>query len=178
MQKNIRISCVLVIGFLVSLATASAQQDEAPVVATHLEGPLHVLTCNGNAQMIASIGEDGTLLVDTGYAATAEAVREKLTELGSGPVTMIVNTHGDADHVGGNAVLGKEAVILSHSATRRRMTSYFALPAADTAGAPNLTTEGKTTLRFNGDIINVLPFPGGHSPILRLWPGHPDQGKH
>ncbi len=142
---------------------AAAQQTTAPVVATHLDGPLHVLKCNDNAQVLASIGEDGTLLVDTGYVQTADALRKELTELGSGSVNIIVNTHSDLDHVGGNAVLGKSATVLAHPVTRLRMSTFFALPEIPGEEIPNLTIAGEATLQFNGDVIKILPFPGGHT---------------
>jgi len=155
---------VLVLPFAVA-PPAVAQNTEPPpsVEVSHIVGPLHQLRCNGNVGVIASIGEDGTLLVDTGYAATAAAVREELTKLGSGPVRIIVNTHGDGDHVGGNAALADDAVIVAHPEVGRRMGTYFALPAVETAGEPTVTLDGGAAIQFNGEHIRVIPFPGGHT---------------
>ena len=122
------IMALVTLALLISPA-ASAQEDAPPppVTITHLTGPLHLIECNGNAHMVASIGEDGTLLVDTGYAGTAEAVAAALDELGAGPVRVIVNTHGDPDHVGGNAALGTTAQRLAHPWVRGQMGTFFAL---------------------------------------------------
>ena len=139
---------------------AQEADQPPPVEVSHLTGSLHILLCNGNAQIVASIGPDGTLLVDTGFGATAGAVKEALAGLGSGPVRVIINTHGDADHVGGNAVLGSDAVIIAHPAVRRLMGTYFALPAATTDGMPDIAAEDGATLYFNGDVIRLLPVPG------------------
>jgi glyoxylase-like metal-dependent hydrolase (beta-lactamase superfamily II) len=146
-------------------AEAAAQIADAPppVEVSKLEGNLYFLRCNGNVGVIAFTGEDGTLLVDTGYSATAAAVREELRKLDSGPIRFIVNTHGDGDHVGGNAVLGDGAVIISHPEVVRRMGSYFALPAVDAGGRPMMTLNAAASLRFNGDLIRLLPIPGGHT---------------
>ncbi|MCP4902226.1 MAG: MBL fold metallo-hydrolase [bacterium] len=161
---NLRRVCFVLFCFLIAnVGLAAAQHESAPVVARHLVGPLHILKCNDNAQVLASIGEDGTLLVDTGYPQTADAVRKELTELGSDSVDFIVNTHSDLDHVGGNAVLGKDAVVLAHPVTRLRMSTYFALPEIPGEGIPNLTVAGDATLQFNEDVIRILPFPGGHT---------------
>jgi glyoxylase-like metal-dependent hydrolase (beta-lactamase superfamily II) len=133
------------------------------VVTSHITGALHQLQCNGNVGVIASIGEDGTLLVDTGYAGTAEAVQEALAELSGEPARIIVNTHGDGDHVGGNAVLGEKAVIIAHPFVRNQVGRYFALPAVDDAGSPNVTITEETTVHFNGEDIRLIPIPGGHT---------------
>ena len=155
---------VLFLAMAVAVPAAAQEADPPPPVeVSHLIGPLHVLLCNGNAQMVASIGPDGTLLVDTGYGVTAEAVQKALTDLGGGPARVIINTHGDADHVGGNAVLGESAVIIAHPAVRRLMGTYFALPAVSTDGMPAISVETETTVYFNGDVIRLLPVPGGHT---------------
>lgn len=159
-------SWLVLLALLLAITTAAIAQDaEAPppVEVSHIVGPLHQLRCNGNVGVIASIGEDGTLLVDTGYVATAPAVREALTELGSGPVRIIVNTHGDGDHVGGNAALEDGTVIIAHPEVRRRMGTYFALPAVDTAGLPTMAIDEEATVYFNDEIIRLLPMPGGHT---------------
>jgi len=147
------------------VGAAAAQESDAPppVEVSQLKDNLYYLRCNGNVGVVASIGEDGTLLVDTGYTATAAAVHEEIQKLESGPVRIVVNTHGDGDHVGGNAVLGDRAVIIAHAEVNRRMSSYFSLPAVETEGLPAVTLEGPANIHFNDDVIRLLPLPGGHT---------------
>jgi cyclase len=148
---------------IVAGATAQEADPPPPVEVSHITANLHQLRCNSNVGVIASIGDDGTLLVDTGYAGTAAAVNDELAKLGSGPVRIIVNTHGDGDHVGGNPVLGDGAVIVAHPGVRRQMGWYFALPAVDTAGLPSVTVTEDATIHFNDDVIRLMPMPGGHT---------------
>ena len=162
--KHRSLPVFLVLTSVISVwATAQDIGQPPPVEVSHITGSLHQLRCNGNVGVVASIGEDGTLLVDTGYAATASAVQEELAKLGSGPVRIILNTHGDGDHVGGNAVLGDGAVIVAHPGVRRQMGRYFALPTVDTAGLPVVTLKEDATIHFNNDVIRFLPVPGGHT---------------
>jgi glyoxylase-like metal-dependent hydrolase (beta-lactamase superfamily II) len=149
---------------MISLPAGAQEENQPPpAVARHLKGSLHEIECNGAVAVVASIGKDGTLLVDTGYTFTAQAAVEKLEELGGSPARIIVNTHGDGDHVGGNAVLGEKAVIIAHPEVYRRMASYFALPPIDAAGKPTVTLTEETTIYFNDEVIRLLPVPGGHT---------------
>lgn len=51
-------------------------------------------------------GADRTTLIDTGYGSHAEQTLALVNqELGKGPLSQIVNTHGHSDHIGGNALL-------------------------------------------------------------------------
>ncbi len=165
--RKVKIRLLLVVFVWTILIVAGATAQEAsqppPVEVSHIRDNLHELLCDGRAGVIASIGDDGTLLVDTGFARTAEAVDVELAKLESGPVRLIVNTHGDADHVGGNPVLGEGAVIVAHPGVRRQMGRYFALPAVDTAGQPSVTVTEVATIHFNNEVIRLLPMPGGHT---------------
>jgi len=160
--RSLLVACVLTI-VIVAGATALEADQPPPVEISKISRSLHQLRCNGNVGVIASIGDDGTLLVDTGYAGTASAVRDELAKLGSGPVRIIVNTHGDGDHVGGNPVLGDGTVIVAHPGVHRQMGRYFALPTVDTAGLPSVTVIEDATIHFNDDVIRLLPMPGGHT---------------
>lgn len=162
---NIRSSLMLSVCCALIAMPAGAQEETqpAPAVASHLKGNLYAIECNGAVAVVGSIGEDGTLLVDTGYAFTAQAVAEELEELGGAPARIVINTHGDGDHVGGNAVLGAGAVIMAHTDVYRRVSSYFALPAIETAGSPTVTLSAETTVYFNDEVIRLLPVPGGHT---------------
>jgi len=154
---------ILLLAAIVPGAAAQEAGGPPPVEVSRISPTLYQLRCNGNVAVLASVGKDGTLLVDTGYTGTAAAVREELTKLGSGPVRMVVNTHGDMDHVGGNAELGRGAVIIASPNVSRRMSTYFALPPVETAGLPMLTLDGAATVQFNDDLIRIIPIPGGHT---------------
>jgi glyoxylase-like metal-dependent hydrolase (beta-lactamase superfamily II) len=149
---------------VITVWTAAQEADQPPPVeVSRITENLYQLRCNGNVGVIASIGEDGTLLVDTGYAGTAAAVSGELAKLGSESIPIIVNTHGDGDHAGGNAVLGEGSVIVAHPGVRRQMSRYFALPSVDTAGLPSVTLTEDATIHFNNEAIRLLPAPGGHT---------------
>ena len=157
--------CLLLVVLSTLLAPLTFAQGETPqpVEVTHITGNLHKLYVNGQAAVIASIGEDGLLLVDTGYAFTTDAVQEALDKFRAGPAKLIINTHGDADHIGGNGMLGGSARIIAHPTVRAAMSSYYSLPAIDVAGLPDITVMHETMIHFNSEKIKVIPIPGGHT---------------
>src|SRR5215471_643437 len=65
------------------------------------------------ANVTVHAGEDGLILVDSGSADQAEALLKAVQSISSRPIRLIINTGADADHVGGNAVIGDAGVSLS-----------------------------------------------------------------
>ena len=49
--------------------------------------------------MVASAGDDGILLVDTGFVLEAAELKNKLEALGKGPVKYVINSHADGTRI-------------------------------------------------------------------------------
>jgi glyoxylase-like metal-dependent hydrolase (beta-lactamase superfamily II) len=79
-----------------ALATAGAHAQE-PVESWHVQGNVHLLLGAG-ANAAVQIGEDGVLVVDTGAAASREALLAAIRKLSDAPIRWIINTNGDLDH--------------------------------------------------------------------------------
>ena len=79
--------------------------------------------------VVALSSSDGVLLVDSGSAASAHAVR---ASLGGARVRTLFNTHHHADQTGGNELFGKEgAQIHAHMITRQWLATDYYVPAED-----------------------------------------------
>ena len=79
--------------------------------------------------VVALSSEDGVVLVDSGSAAFARAVRESL---GGARVRTLFNTHYHAEQTGGNELFGKAgAEIHSHVITREWLATDYYVPAED-----------------------------------------------
>src|SRR5688572_8716568 len=92
--------------------------DEAvrttPIRAEKLADDFHVLFGVGG-NIIVSIGENGTLIVDSQFPGMVPKYKATIGELGGGKVDFLVNTHGHFDHADGNKVLGPEGTrIVAH----------------------------------------------------------------
>jgi glyoxylase-like metal-dependent hydrolase (beta-lactamase superfamily II) len=142
---------------------AWSQEPEPSVVATPLGGNLHRLTCLGTVHAVASVGEDGILLVDSCYDRTAQDLLTAVRDLGEGDIRYVINTHAHGDHVGGNAALGARATVIAHSTVRDRASKYYALPPVTTAGLPQVEMHDEITLHFNGETIRLIHLGVAHT---------------
>ena len=118
--------------------------------------------------LIVSIGPDGILLVDTGWAVTAEDLKKKIEELSDGLIKLIIFTHQHGDHIGGRGVLGENATLISHKNTKDELAGkYYALDPLPGQELPLIALEDELSLRFNGEDIQIIPAPGHtHSDMV------------
>ena len=133
--------------------------------ASHLSGSVWLLEGAGS-QIVASIGPDGVLLVDTGYSLASPGIQRALKKLDAGGIQYIINTHSHEDHVGGNANLGYYSTIIAHPSTRTALQQDqdfidgVAVPARGGAALPDLVSDQPLELFFNGDTVYVIPLKG------------------
>jgi glyoxylase-like metal-dependent hydrolase (beta-lactamase superfamily II) len=111
--------------------------------------------------MIASIGRDGVLLVDTGWLQTAEEVKEKISEMSDDIIKLIIITHPHLDHIGGRHLLGGNATLISHKHSKDELAGkYYALDPLPGREMPTILIDNELTLHFNGEKIKIIPAPG------------------
>ncbi|MEH6570739.1 MAG: MBL fold metallo-hydrolase [Halioglobus sp.] len=156
---------------------SSAQSaDAVPQVSiTPLKGALYLLQGRGG-NVVASLGEDGILIVDDDYAQYASAYQQALNKLRPDSTeiqtpSFVINTHLHGDHTGSNGFWGERgSVIVAHENVRLRMSSRQEKKALGTvvepsppAALPVVTYGDSLVLHFNGDDIEVQHFPQGHT---------------
>jgi cyclase len=141
---------------------AFARDRLAPLVATKLNDRIAVISGAG-ANVVATSGPDGALLVDGGLTArSGELVKLALKETAAKRVHTLINTHWHPEQTGSNERLGKAgARIISHQNTKLwlgyqnpvpwRNTSYGPLPPK---ALPNDTTFDSGAIEFGGQKIN------------------------
>ena len=94
-------------------ATADAARGGAGEIhAEHLQGDIWLMTGEpGQSNVVVSVGDEGTLVVDTGAEAVAPrllAAIQRLQEEHGGhlqAIRLIIDTDSRSDHIGGNAVV-------------------------------------------------------------------------
>lgn len=177
---------------LIALAALGAGQAAQPLIAQQhpsttrdgletiqIRPNVHVVFGAG-ANVTVHTGEDGVILVDSGSADRADQLLAAVKAISPRPVRVIVNTGADADHVGGNAVIGaagvglspdpfspggNQATVLAHENVLLRMSA----PTGSESPFPTRMWPNDTfTSRFrsiyaNDDAVQVIRQTGAHS---------------
>lgn len=137
----------------------------------HVQGNVHMLVGAG-ANIAASVGENGVLLVDTGNAASSEKVLAAIRSLSTRPIQFIINTNVHENHTGGNEALAKagrrltdaqsnQAVVLAHENVLIRMSAPTGqVSPRPTAAWPTDTFFSKRKeVYFNGEPVQIFYRP-------------------
>jgi cyclase len=120
-----------------------------------------------------SVGDDGIVLVDDQFAPLADKITAALQAITDKPLRFVINTHYHFDHIDGNAHFQKVAPVIAHHNVRKRLESggrpgnlgsvkQEMKPAAWEA-LPILTFSRDVTLHLNGEEIQILHYPSGHT---------------
>lgn len=155
------------------LTTAFGMDFENTEIRTEAVGTgLHVLFGAGG-NIIASIGDQGVLLVDSQFAEMIPRINETISSLGGGSIDFTINTHWHFDHANGNPLLGRQGTwLVSQSNSRRMMAGRHAIdlvslayeqPAYDDEALPVITYDDHMQFHFNGETIDLYHFGPAHT---------------
>ncbi|MDF2176809.1 MBL fold metallo-hydrolase [Aliiglaciecola sp. CAU 1673] len=140
-----------------------AQNDFANVVIEpiHLADSVHMLKGAGG-NIGVSAGSDGILIIDDQYEPLAERIAKALEGINKSKLSYIVNTHYHGDHTGSNAWFKEHhhATVFAHENVRVRLAGKEDVQANT---LPVVTYEQGVKFHFNGETINVMHLPKGHT---------------
>ncbi len=150
--------------------TARAQDrdfSKVEIKVTPVSGKIFMLEGAGG-NIGVSAGPDGLLIVDDQYAPLSDKIHAALKGLSDGKLKFILNTHWHGDHVGGNEIFGAEAPIFAQTNVRKRMAveqTVFGekVPASPAKALPVVTFDDALSIHFNGEEIQAIHFPNGHT---------------
>ncbi len=155
-----------------SLTTAIAHnkhEDHHDITVKTIKITEHVYMLQGQGGNIGvSIGPDGILIIDDDYSAVSPKIADALKALSPEKLRFILNTHWHGDHTEGNKFFGKDSLILAQTNVRRRLMTdsiifgqrSLAYPAF---ALPLITYDDSISIHFNGDEINAVHYPFGHT---------------
>ncbi len=172
--KNISLIKVLLTGCLLCLSTlVFAEKHHTDVLSYKtIKVTENIWMLQGKGGNIAILtGEQGLLMVDDDYKVMSEALKKQIQHYGGlDKLTYIINTHWHGDHTGGNLSLGSHALIVAHDNVRTRLLNVQEIklfkmvsqPYPE-AALPNVTYSKFMTLYMNGEEIDIVHYPDGHT---------------
>ena len=165
----------------VSAPAAAATPVASEISVLPIQGSVYLFTGAG-ANVVAQVGPEGVLLVDTGAAPMSEQLLAAVRRVSGGkPIRFLLNTSADAEHTGGNEALGSAgetvaggdirfalggtsgdgATIIAHEAVQARMAQPGSgrAPRAFKAWPTETFFTARKELFFNGEGIQVIHAP-------------------
>ena len=160
---------ISIILLIFTIFSNCGRKDNKPIQIKfkRLSDHLNLLT-GGGANVLASVGKDGLLLVDTKLPSLTNRILVELEKEDLGPKRFVVDTHWHPDHVIGNKSWSKAgAVIIAHKNARKRMcTEQYSsfwnerIPPSEKEALPIVTFQQSMTLYFNNDKVYIFHQPG------------------
>jgi len=122
------------------------------------------LPYSGRPNVSVSVGDEGVLLLDSGYLRTAEKLKTTIKNLKKGKLQYIINTHMHFDHNGGNGILG-DGIRIINLDNLEKMVSDGVIKKSNSAlrGNSGMKFDTYYTMRFNGEEIRLIPANGIHT---------------
>jgi cyclase len=164
----------LFVAILATLSiTAWAQQrnfDATVIKTTKLTDTLYMLEGEGG-NIGVCVGDDGIMVIDDQFAPLTAKILAAIRAISDKPLKFVLNTHVHGDHVGGNANMAKEGVVIvAHDNVRKRMSAlqfneYIKrnVPPYPRSSLPIITFADTVTFHFNGDDVTVIHTPPSHT---------------
>ena len=174
MQRQLALilaALAVAVGMYGQSASQAASAEEIGVLK--VQGNVYVLVGAGG-NVAAQIGEDGILVVDTGTEVNASRVAAALHKLSDKPISWVVNTTSDLDHIGGNAALPRlsglgerqRPRIVAHENLLNRLSASPARNGPQVPDALWPNDEYSTAVKdfsFNGEAVLVYHIPAAHT---------------
>jgi glyoxylase-like metal-dependent hydrolase (beta-lactamase superfamily II) len=164
-KKAFILGVTLLAGTCGAASIASAQQQVPPLSVKQLTNDVYWTQggAGGNTGII--IGKDGVIIVDA--KTTPDSAKEMLADVAKitpKPITTVILTHSDADHVNGLAAFPTGLTIISQENCKKEMeASESSRNPAPKDHMPTKTVASKETVTIDGVRLNLLHFAPAHT---------------
>ncbi|MDH4196127.1 MAG: MBL fold metallo-hydrolase [Candidatus Aminicenantes bacterium] len=166
-MKNIRIPALTLAGlFLFAFGSlgSAAQEQFPPPAAEKVAGSLYQIRGGAGANTCFYLRDKDVVLID--IKMTVEGVQYELEEIKKVtnlPITTIILTHSDGDHVTGLIYLPREMRVIAHENVQRDLEKLAAKQPAFKDRLPIETYKESFTLEGGGKTILLQNFGPAHT---------------
>jgi len=152
------------------VAAARKSGEAAKVTVQALRRNVSALIGSGGNIAVLP-GDDGKLIIDSGYLGTRVKITDALSNLSSDPIKHLVNTHWHFDHTDGNEWMHSAgATITAHENTRKHLSSStrveawnFTFPPSPEGAIPTDVFNAEKTLHLNGATVALKYYGPSHT---------------
>src|SRR5579862_8702180 len=166
-RQQIRVFLAGSVGLCLFAALAMAQAPPAPFTAHQLKPNVYWIEGGGGNSGVI-VGDKGVIIVDAKTTpAGGKELLDNIAKITPKPVTTVILTHSDGDHVNGLASFPAGITIIAHENNKKEQEKAL---AAGGRGAPpkdHLPTQtvakNKENLKLDGEKIQVLHWAPAHT---------------
>jgi cyclase len=160
---NLAFGFALIVGLS---AFSAAYAQEGPAISVKpVRDAVYWADAGGGGNAGFIIGKDGVIVVNATIApASGKRMLAEIAKLTPKPITTVILTHSDVDHVNGLAAFPPGLTIIGHEDCKKDIeaTANSRNPSPQDR-LPNKTLTKSESLTINGVRINVLHFAPGHT---------------
>ena len=151
------------------LAARKAGETANVVVQALRRNVSALIGSGGNIAVLP--GDDGKLIIDSGYLGTRSKIANALSSLSPDPIKHLVNTHWHFDHSDGNEWMHSAgATITAHENTRKHLSTStrvedwnFTFPPSPAGAVPTDVFDADKTLHLNGATLALKYYGSAHT---------------
>lgn len=126
---------------LLVAAVAHAQQQPQPLVVQQLAPNVYWASGGGGNSGIV-IGDNGVVVIDAKTtAASGKQLVDEIAKLTPKPITHVIITHSDGDHVNGLASFPAGVKVIAHEGAKREMEAALAAGGRGAPPADHMSTQ-------------------------------------
>src|ERR1700722_11425977 len=153
-SRNFAIAAIV----LISLRISPAQDAHGTNLQVLQLRPNFYMIAGAGGNIGFQVGTDGVVVVDTGSAASADAVVAAIKKVTTQPIRYVINTSADPDHVGGNVIVAKAGQTLFTGNGGAGLATNFL------GGGASILSVEQVLTRMSGPSGKPSPFP------IDAWP--------
>src|SRR6516225_4855620 len=167
--QNRRCFCVAVLSGLSTLATLATAQGPAPApLMVHQLKPTVYWVEGGGGNSTVIIGDKGVIVVDAKTtAAGGKELLDDVAKITPKPVTTVILTHSDGDHVNGLASFPSGITIIAQENDKKEQQAALAAGGRGAPPADHLPTQvvskNKQNLKIDGVKLELLHWAPAHT---------------
>ncbi len=146
-----------------AFAPGASAQGGAPLAIKQVRDNVYFADAGGGGNAGFIVGKDGVIVVDT-TTNQGKQLLDGIAKVTNKPVTTVILSHSDIDHVGGLKSFPQGLTIIAHEDCKKDMEATANSPNPSPQDhLPNKTLTKSQSFNINGVKLEVLHFAPGHT---------------